>query len=357
MMVVRLNESLSNATFAMAAAKEEVVSISDDEDSDESSSYESSVGSGANGATMEPTSNKRKRQRLTHLTPEEKTMRRKLKNRVAAQSARDRKKAHMDTLEEQVAKLSEQNNKLTLENSLLKEKARLLGIENQSLKQKLASSVLPVTTTTTATTNTTAATRIVSAGVERSAESSHVTQPKVLLQLCQFKSSNSISSSSNNSVRYPSIRGPSDVQSLLQKLVLALLIHLSGLIRACDESSHHNSSYKNTRQYQQLVSIRAALTRLDSYMTCHRLSLVKLKQTLIKLLKLARIVRYSRWTPTSTTTTSHQLQQLVRDTKSQQQHQHAQQSFKMAVSEDKMRLCMLISFMASNLTAKKKKPN
>uniref|UniRef100_A0A4W4EZN0 X-box-binding protein 1 n=1 Tax=Electrophorus electricus TaxID=8005 RepID=A0A4W4EZN0_ELEEL len=79
----------------------------------------------------------RKRQRLTHLSPEEKALRRKLKNRVAAQTARDRKKAKMGELEQQVLELEQENQKLHLENRMLREKASDLLSENEELRQRL----------------------------------------------------------------------------------------------------------------------------------------------------------------------------------------------------------------------------
>ncbi|XP_076854007.1 LOW QUALITY PROTEIN: X-box-binding protein 1 [Brachyhypopomus gauderio] len=79
----------------------------------------------------------RKRQRLTHLSPEEKALRRKLKNRVAAQTARDRKKAKMGELEQQVLELEQENHKLHLENRMLREKTSDLLSENEELRQRL----------------------------------------------------------------------------------------------------------------------------------------------------------------------------------------------------------------------------
>lgn len=76
---------------------------------------------------------KKKRQRLTHLTVEEKCMRRKLKNRVAAQSARDRKKVKCDSLEDEIEQLKSVNETLKSENALLKDKARQLINENRKL--------------------------------------------------------------------------------------------------------------------------------------------------------------------------------------------------------------------------------
>nr|XP_023856782.1 X-box-binding protein 1 [Salvelinus alpinus] len=79
----------------------------------------------------------RKRQRLTHLSPEEKQLRRKLKNRVAAQTARDRKKAKMGELEEQVLVLELENQKLHVENRLLRQNMCGMVKENKELRQRL----------------------------------------------------------------------------------------------------------------------------------------------------------------------------------------------------------------------------
>ncbi|CAN8015529.1 unnamed protein product [Ixodes persulcatus] len=81
----------------------------------------------------------RKRQRLDHLTREEKIMRRKLKNRVAAQSARDRKKARMDELEEQVTVLQAERNALVAENKLLRKRLQQCEKEKERLNQRLES--------------------------------------------------------------------------------------------------------------------------------------------------------------------------------------------------------------------------
>ncbi|CAJ0942343.1 unnamed protein product, partial [Mesorhabditis belari] len=62
----------------------------------------------------------RKRERLTHLSAEEKMNRRKLKNRVAAQTARDRKKERTSRLEDAVRRLFDENERLRADNASLR---------------------------------------------------------------------------------------------------------------------------------------------------------------------------------------------------------------------------------------------
>uniref|UniRef100_A0A1I7W313 X-box-binding protein 1 n=1 Tax=Loa loa TaxID=7209 RepID=A0A1I7W313_LOALO len=79
----------------------------------------------------------RKRERLNHLTAEEKQNRRKLKNRVAAQTARDRKKYRANKLEEAVRMLILENGKLREENKCLKKTCEELKDQNIELQDLL----------------------------------------------------------------------------------------------------------------------------------------------------------------------------------------------------------------------------
>lgn len=55
---------------------------------------------------------KRKRADYSKLSPEERTLKRKLKNRMSAQQARDRKKVFVTELEERIAQLEKENENL-----------------------------------------------------------------------------------------------------------------------------------------------------------------------------------------------------------------------------------------------------
>ncbi|XP_037946574.1 X-box-binding protein 1 [Teleopsis dalmanni] len=87
---------------------------------------------------------KGKKRRLDHLTWEEKVQRKKLKNRVAAQTSRDRKKARMEEMECEIKELNQKTeileNKcesLQAINDSLLEKNQKLDMEVEMMRQQL----------------------------------------------------------------------------------------------------------------------------------------------------------------------------------------------------------------------------
>jgi len=78
-----------------------------------------------------------KKRRLDHLSWEEKVQRKKLKNRVAAQTSRDRKKARMDQMEKAIQDLFAKNETLMTECDNLKHINERLSAENSDLRIKL----------------------------------------------------------------------------------------------------------------------------------------------------------------------------------------------------------------------------
>merc|ERR1719189_1326926 len=95
----------------------------------------------------------RKRANLDHMSSEEKMMRRKLKNRVAAQNARDKKRVKMDDMEDRIKQLEEQNKRmlekqqelLAFNQRLLKENAILSGKSYPDLESTSFIKIEPAT--------------------------------------------------------------------------------------------------------------------------------------------------------------------------------------------------------------------
>jgi len=78
-----------------------------------------------------------KKRRLDHLTWEEKFQRKKLKNRVAAQTSRDRKKAKMDDMERTIQDISDENASLKETCSILQSERDELASRNEELERQM----------------------------------------------------------------------------------------------------------------------------------------------------------------------------------------------------------------------------
>jgi hypothetical protein len=245
-----------------------------------------------------------------------------MKNREAAQSARDRKKAKMDSLDVSVVVLQEQNEKLRLENSLLREQNKLLSGENSKLKQRLAGS-----TAVSLSQGAAVAAPVLSVvscrhvEVERSAESSHVTQPKVLLQQKRQQ------------------QQQQQHALLFQRLVYVLIVQTLGLLKVVSRSSPH---------YGQLVRMKDSLIQLDQRFNSSQSLRCDpgLKAALIKLVKLMRLLRHHKQPPPPLPQSS-TCQALVLKKPPPQQQQQQQHS----LSLDHMKLMLLVSVVIKSLGA------
>jgi len=84
-----------------------------------------------------PEGQPRRRRKLTHLSPEEKVLRRKLKNRVAAQNARDKKRNEAETLRSENDELRNLVKKLQRESLRQQQEIDRLRNANQTFADRL----------------------------------------------------------------------------------------------------------------------------------------------------------------------------------------------------------------------------
>jgi hypothetical protein len=239
------------------------VSTSDDDDDDDE------ISTGNLESSQQP---KQKRQRLTHLSFEEKLQRRKLKNRIAAQSARDRKKSKFDQMEESVRLLKEQNEQLRIENKLLKEKTQLLVQENRKLlefKKLSFTSMKPETITTLiqqsptapTTTTTTTTTNVCLAKLD---EESNTCLKRKLINTQEYGLVEVKSAEFNNFVSQPQKQFQTNI---ILKLISVLIVYTMSLIKqtalvAVTSSSSSEQPNSSQAYAQKLTKLKATLVKL-----------------------------------------------------------------------------------------------
>uniref|UniRef100_H3B2C8 BZIP domain-containing protein n=1 Tax=Latimeria chalumnae TaxID=7897 RepID=H3B2C8_LATCH len=110
--------------------------------SSSSSSSSSPCGSPEPAESAQPL---RKRQRLTHLSPEEKALRRnKQKKKKKKKKTQNKTKNSLQVAEVELSQSPSENQKLHIENSLLNEQTHSLMTENKELRQRLGLDTLEV---------------------------------------------------------------------------------------------------------------------------------------------------------------------------------------------------------------------
>jgi len=245
------------------------------EEEDEENSYsdtdESVSGTSQNSCSIEP---KAKRQRLTHLTPDEKMMRRKMKNRVAAQNARDRKKVKMDNLEELSQSLKDENERLKNENNLLKEKAKVLLEENRKL---LKFKIEYENKLNAQRSNGTAA-----MGHLAATESSCVSVRNVVSTMNPLLEAEE-SAVFSNYVSQPK----KQLQGMFQRILCVLILHTLNLINQQTSLVTHLSQRKK-------VCATSMQSEESNQVLISNLKVAKLRMTLAKLVKLLKVHRKTK---------------------------------------------------------------
>lgn len=275
---IRMN---TEPVFVQLYQNEDSYSCGSSNDEDSSSLLDTSI-TQSQSSNLEKKEVKR-RQRLTHLTAEEKILRRKLKNRVAAQSARDRKKLRMEELEQELVQLKEQNEKLKNENQILKDNAKLLIEENRKLLKYKTDNMNQLKEQETKL-------------LQQQQQQQHKQIDESSLTGSRLKRKiNSLAlveAADESAVFFKLVSQPQkqQLQQMFQKFICVLIFYTMNLITKETNSLNQKKMSLKHKQQDQMIS-QDYLDQEIKQQRSTMLKITKLKVTLLNLLKLLKYYR------------------------------------------------------------------